>query len=344
MRPPRLVRRSLLALAALALSFALPVFYGGIGVLSRFTDLPDWLLVSAPALMLMAWGFNGARLSVLLRGHGQTIPGRHAYLVAIGSDFGAAAGPPSMAGLASFAFLLRRHHFQTATSTALFTIDKLIDQIFFATILLAGLGGFLLFQVQAVPWALMGVSTLVACGSVAAILMISRRATLALRALAGLLVLIRIGPTIRRRLIRWGLEFQRGIALLSRLSKRRLMLLYLLAAGYWACRFSILPLVAWALKAPVPWPWLLAVQVLVIYAGQLSILPGGTVSVEVTFAALMAPWLDRTSLAFLFLVWRGAIFYWTLVAGGPAFLLAATTSRSSKPADPVRIATHAKVK
>jgi uncharacterized protein (TIRG00374 family) len=83
----------------------------------------------------------------------------------------------------------------------------------------------------------------------------------------------------------------------------------------------------------VPWSYLFLVQGALLFAGQLSILPGGAGSVEVGFALLLAPWLDPAILALGLLLWRFATFYWYLLIGAPIFTLTADQSPRDLPID-----------
>lgn len=319
-------RRSGLALGILAvgLSFAAPVVIGGVDVFARVTTLPFWVLAGAPALMLLGWSANAGRVMVLTRANNCPLRFSPAWLVAAGGDFGAALGPGGLTGIAAYIFLLARYRVKSAIATALFTLERLLDQFIFAGALAASAAGLALVHQGTHPWRLFVISF----GLCAAIMGLIFAALMGYRRLLGVLTWLlrhlRFSRLNRRRFIRWSLRFRRSLADVARLPAPEILLLVVCAGGYWAARFAILPLIALGMHAEVPWAYLLAVQVLALFAGQLSLLPGGTITVEAVFTALLLPWLNRHDLGLMLLAWRGSVFYFTLVAGGGAFALSAS--------------------
>ncbi len=321
----KLHRRSGLALAALAvaLSFAAPVILSGFSVFSRVAKLPGWVLAGAPTLMLLGWVANAGRVMVLTRSNGARIKFGPAWLIAAGGDFGAALGPGGLTGIAAYIFLLARYHLSSAVATALFTLERLLDQFIFAGALAASAVGLALVHQGNHPWRLFVISfglCLAIVGLIIAAVVQYRRLLLSI---TWILAQLRLSRLSRRRFIAWSVRFRRSLAQVARLPLPDIVILILCAGGYWAARFAVLPLIALGMHAPVPWAYLLAVQVLALFAGQLSLLPGGTVTVEAVFAALLLPWLGRHDLGLMLLAWRGGVFYFTLAAGGSAFALAA---------------------
>lgn len=308
---------------AVALSFAAPVVIGGFGIFPRVATLPPWVLAGAPALMLLGWLANTGRVLVLTRANNRNLRFGSAWLVAAGGDFGAALGPGGLTGIAAYIFLLSRYRISSAAATALFTLERLLDQFIFAGALAASAVGLALIHQGHHPWRLFVVSfglCLAIVGLIVAAVVQYRRL---IAVAAWSLARLRFGRLRRRRFIAWSLRFRASMAQVARLPRPDIALLILCAGGYWAARFAILPLIALGMHAPIPWAYLLAVQVLALFAGQLSLLPGGTVTVEAVFAALLLPWLGRHDLGLMLLTWRGSVFYFTLLAGGGAFALAA---------------------
>jgi len=329
----KLHRRSGLALAALAvaLSFAAPVILSGFSVFSRVATLPVWVLAGAPTLMLLGWVANAGRVMLLTRSNGARIGFGPAWLIAAGGDFGAALGPGGLTGIAAYIFLLARYRLSSAVATALFTLERLLDQFIFAGALAASAVGLALVHQGNHPWRLFVISfglCLAIVGLIVAAVVQYRRL---LMSITWILAQLRLSRLNRRRFIAWSVRFRRSLAQVARLPLLDIVILILCAGGYWAARFAILPLIALGMHAPVPWAYLLAVQVLALFAGQLSLLPGGTITVEAVFAALLLPWLGRHDLGLMLLAWRGGVFYFTLVAGGGAFAFAA--SRRAKIAE-----------
>lgn len=317
----------ILAVAGLVLSFAAPVVLGGFGVFARITTLPLWVLLGAPALMVLGWVVNAGRVTVLTRANNYRLGFGRACLVSAGGDFGAALGPGGLTGIAAYIFLLGRVGVRSAVSTALFALERLLDQLIFAAALAASAVGLALVNQGTHPWQLFVISFGLCAGIVVVILAAIVEYRRLLRLAVWALARLRFGLVRRRQFIAWSLRFRHSLTEVARMPRPSIALLIGCAAAYWAARFAILPLVAAGMHAPVPWAYLLAVQVLALFAGQLSLLPGGTITVEAVFAALLLPWLNRHDLALMLLAWRGSVFYFTLVAGGAAFTIAATRTR-----------------
>ncbi len=322
-------RGSGLALAVLGvgLSFAAPVVLSGFGVFARIGTLPVWVLAGAPALMLLGWIANAGRVQVLTRANNCRLTFGEACLVSAGGDFGAALGPGGLTGIAAYIFLLGRAGVRSAVATALFALERLLDQFVFAAALAASAVGLALVNQGNHPWRLFVISFGLCAGIVVVILAAIVEYRRLLRLAVWVIARLRFSALRRHQFIGWSLRFRRSLTEVARMPRPSIALLVSCAAAYWAARFAILPLVAVGMHAPIPWAYLLAVQVLALFAGQLSLLPGGTVTVEAVFAALLLPWLNRHDLGLMLLVWRGSVFYFTLAAGGAAFALAASRDR-----------------
>lgn len=329
---PRRRRGLALAVLAIAVSIAAPVLIaGGASVFTRLDTLPLWVLAGAPALMLAGWTANAGRVEILTYANGRRLSFGHAWLIAAGGDFGAALGPGGVTGIVAYIFLLARSGFGSAAATALFALERLLDQLIFTAALAASAAALALGSQHAHPWRLFVAAFTLCAGIVLVILVALAQYRRLVRAGAWTLTRLRLPLRRRWRFIRWSFLFRRGLTRVAALPRPQLVFLALCAAGYWAARFAILPLIAAGMHAAVPWSYLLAVQVLALFAGQLSLLPGGTITVEAVFTALLLPWLGRKDLGLMLLVWRGSVFYFTLLAGGAGFVLA--TARRQADAD-----------
>lgn len=325
----RRLRRGLILLAlALAVSLAIPVALTGPDVFGRLGSVPAWVLGGAPALMLAGWCANALRVALLARANGYQLAPGYAWLVSAGGDFGAALGPGGITGIAAYVFLLARTGMRSSSATALFTVDKLLDQIIFAAALAASAILLALLASHVQTWGLFEIAFGICLGILILIVVMLFQYRRVIRALIFLAGIAHIKARYRRRFIRWSLAFRRSLASVTAMPRWQLALLVMSAVAYWTARFAILPLVALGLGVPVPWGYLIAVQILSMFAGQVSFLPGGTLTVEVVFAALLLPWMDRASLGLMLLIWRGSVFYFTLAAGGAAFAAAAFRRRT----------------
>ncbi|MGH8161250.1 MAG: lysylphosphatidylglycerol synthase transmembrane domain-containing protein [Gammaproteobacteria bacterium] len=325
---PRVRRGLALLVAAIGVSIGVPVFLAGGNVFSRLGGVPAWVLGGAPALMLAAWCANGVRVSILADANGYRLMPSYAWLIGAGGDFGASLGPGGVTGIAAYAYLLARTGLGSATATALYAVEKLLDQIIFAAALTASAIILALLAKGTEPWALFEIAFGICIGFLILIVIMLLQYRRMIRALTWLATQLRVNEHHRRHFIRWGIAFRNGLTKATAMPRAHIALLVLAAAGYWTARFAILPLVALGLGAPVPWGYLIAVQILTMFAGQVSFLPGGTLTVEVVFAALLLPWMDRASLGLMLLVWRGSVFYFTLVGGGMAFVAAVLKRRT----------------
>ena len=135
-----------------------------------------------------------------------------------------------------------------------------------------------------------------------------------------LLRALRIAHARRVRLARAFVRFRRGIRLILALPRRRLLAVYALCATHWLLRYSVLFVLTVGAGADVTWSTLILVQMLALTAGQISLLPGGSGTVELAFGVLMSRWLDPTTAAAVMLEWRFVLYYWYLLAGAPFFV------------------------
>lgn len=307
---------------ALIVSIVVPGIVGGSGVFARLVSTPLYVVICTPLLMLLAWVANAGRVVLLLHANGRRIGFLHAWLVAAGGDFGAALGPGGITGIGAYVFLLARAGLNSATATGLFALEKLLDQTVFAAALAASAVALALYGHGPRPWGLFEIGFSLTLGVLVVVLLLIFQYRRVVGWIVWPLARLRVGVRRRRRFMRWSLRFKNSILAVAAMPRRRLALLALCAAGYWAPRFAILPLIAMGVGAHVPWGYLLAVQVLTLFAGQLSLLPGGAITVEAVFAALLLPWVDRQTVGVMLLVWRAGIFYFTLAVGGAGFLAA----------------------
>lgn len=312
-------RAALVLLLALGASVGVPLWLGGSEIFAQTGRVAPWALAGAPVLMLLAWSVGAMRVRYLLAINRCRIGYSQAWLIAAGGDFGAALGPNLLTGVGAYALLANRLGVASFKALALFTLEKLLDLLIFFCTLMLSVALLLWLAPHAMPWYLLGSATGLCLALLAGIGLGLSGARAGLRAVAGLMKRFGARPRARRRWLRWGAAFHHDMRRVAALSPAQALGLLGLAAGYWCCRFAILPLLAWGLGLPIPWPFLVLVQVLTLFAGQLSLLPGGALSVEVVFALLLAPWANGHALGTLLLLWRASVFYLTLVGGGLAF-------------------------
>ncbi|MEJ2654003.1 MAG: lysylphosphatidylglycerol synthase transmembrane domain-containing protein [Acidihalobacter sp.] len=314
-----------LAIAALSLllSVAIPLVYGGSDVLPQLIRVSPWLIIGTLCMILLGWCFNAARLRLLLGGVAHAIPRRRALATVIATEFAGVASPAGVGGPLTYVYLLHRQGLSTAHAASLYAIDQITDLTFFATALPLALAVFTFDQRLEHPL-LLATLLLVLLGTGLGLLWgLMRRYRGMLRLFGRILRPLRVSERRRRKMARWIIQFRHGIALLLSMPRHRLILLYGFCMGHWLMRYSVLPVILLGLGHAVPWSYLFIIQGMLLFAGQLSFLPGGTGSVEVGFAALLAPWLAPEPLALALVLWRFTTFYWYLLAGAPVFLTSA---------------------
>lgn len=325
----RISRRLWLGLGALSVSLAVPMLWGGVGpLLAGIRTVPPELIAAALAMVVIGWAFNAARLRLLTANVGVAIPRRRAYALVISTEFAGAATPGGVGGPLTYLYLLRQHGLNSARAASLYAVDHIMDLAFFSTAFPLALIVFTLGGRLGDPlWfalAILGPLT----GGVLAVFALMRHYRPLMRGMGRVLRWLRVSRRRRQRFARWIIQFRHAVGLLFAMPRHRLALLYLYCAGHWLLRYSVLPLVLFGLGQTVPWSYLFLVQGALLFAGQLSMLPGGAGGVELGFAALLAAWLDPDTLALGLLLWRFVTFYWYLLLGAPVFTI--TTGRATR--------------
>lgn len=313
------MKRAILIGLALLLSLAIPLSYGGFGVIMQLPRVAHWLIPTILAMVLVGWLFNAARLRLLVSGVDGHLSRRQALATVISTEFAGAASPAGVGGPLTYVYLLHQHRVKPGHGAALYAVDHIMDLVFFSTAMPLALAVFTIDRHLDHPLWLLGLLVgLLGCG-LGFIWLVLRRYRTVLRAFGPLLRRLRVSVSRRRRLARGVLQFRHAVKLLLGMPKYRLILLYVYCMAHWLLRYSILPIVLYGLQHPIPWSYLFVVQGMLLFAGQLSFLPGGTGSVELGFSALLAAWLSADKLALALILWRFATFYWYLLAGAPVF-------------------------
>lgn len=311
--------RTLLIVLSIVVSLAVSLAYGGMEVFARIAQLPQWPLAAGLGMVVLSWLVNTARLRLLVRGLDLRLTYRETFPLVMATEFSIAATPVGTGGLLTLIYLLKRHGLPVAQATALYTIDQLLDLVFFFTLLplLAVLlvSGYAPIHLQH-QLALLAMVLMGGLACIALTVWNYRRMLL----LAGrLLRALRIARTRRTQLARAFVHFRRGIRLILALPRQRLLAVYALCAAHWLLRYSVLFVLSTGAGAGFTWSTLILVQMLALTAGQISLLPGGSGAVELTFGLIMSHRLDATTTAVLLLEWRFILYYWSLIVGAPFF-------------------------
>lgn len=317
------LRYGVLALLGLGIGVGLPVFLGGGEALALLRDYPLDQLLLLLGMVFVGWNLNAGRVRLLAGGMGARLAQGQALATVMAAEFAICATPAGAGGPVTYAFLLARRGMSASQSVALYAADQLMDLLFFLTALI-GLSLYWLFAPQdlRVVWQLVMLAALV-LGGLAVVVAVMRYYRKVLLLAGRILNYLRVSASGRRRLARRAIEFRHSLALIRSYSRTRLFAVYLLCAGHWLLRYSILYLVVRALGGILSWPYAFLIQMLSLGAGQAALLPGGSGGAEASSTVLLAPQLGTAMAAAAILVWRFATFYWYLIAGAPVFAVLA---------------------
>ena len=316
------MRRSLWLVAlGLALGLSIPLLYGGSGLFQRLAAFPLPLLGVVLAMIFVGWNFNAGRLRLMLGGIGRPMAPRRALATVMATEFAICATPAGSGGPLTYVFLLQRHGVSGAQAAALYTLDILMDMLFFTMALMViALALFAQPQQIRFGWQLALLAGLL-MGAMALAWLAARHYRSTLLWVSRRLHKWQVSPAMHRRVMRTLLRFRQGLRLTLGLSRGRLLAIFLLCVGHWMMRYSILYVLIVGLDRHISWAYSFLIQMLALTAGQFTMLPGGSGGVELSFTALLAPVLDPATLGAVLLMWRFTTYYWYLIAGAPVFAL-----------------------
>lgn len=317
------LRYGVLAVLGLGLGVGLPVFLGGAQAWEMLRNFPlDYLLLLL-VLVFIGWNLNAGRVRLLAGGMGFRLGQRAALATVMASEFAICATPGGAGGPITYAFLLARRGISASQSVAIYAADQLMDLLFFLTALL-GLALYWLLAPEdlRMEWQLIMLAGLVV-GGLVVVIAVMRFYRKVLLFVGRLLHRFRVSAGVRRRLARRAIEFRHTLVLIRSYSRRRLFGVYVLCAGHWLLRYSVLYLVVKGLGGALSWAYTFVVQMLSLGLGQASLLPGGSGGAEASSTVLLAPHLGMAMASAAILVWRFVTFYWYLIAGAPVFAIMA---------------------
>ena len=312
----------LLIALSLALGIAVPLIYGGSAAFAELARLPIWAYVPLAAMVVMAWMCNATRLYLLAGGLNHPLEWRSACNIIVAADFAASVTPAGSGGVGATLYLLRRQGLPVTHGVAIAAVDHFLDLAWFA----------LAMPIAAILWAFDGATLsqpLRMGAGVAALMLFGLFMLFALlRYHRGVLkFFVRLSGRFTPKHRRYGLareivQFRRAVALLLRMERHRLLLLYLCCAGHWLLRYGVLPVLLLCLDIHIPWAYLFLIQGMILFAGQIAVLPGGGGSVEVGLSLLLSPFLTPPVTAAVLLAWRGFTYYGAILIGAPIFVWA----------------------
>jgi uncharacterized protein (TIRG00374 family) len=319
-------RTSWLLGAGLIAALGIPLLLGGPGLFAQLRSFPQDRLVFMLALVLIGWNLNALRLRLLLAGRAGRLGQPRALGIVMSTEFAYCATPGGTGGPLTLLTLLVRHGIRPAQASAVFAVDQLIDMLFFI-FALVGVALYVFFEAVdlQIGW-LVGVPLLLLSGGLVFLGLLLRHYSPVLKVTDTWLCKLRVRSRTRVRFARRLLHFRSALLATLRLPLHTLGLAFLLSAGHWLLRYSLLYLAITGLGQEIDWAWTFLVQMLSMAAGQLSFLPGGAGGAELTSSALLAPMLAKQQAAAAILIWRFVTYYFYLMAGAPVFLALAGRS------------------
>jgi len=317
-------RYGLLITIALAAGIAVPLLLGGGELLPALLTLPAWTLPLTLGLVVVGWNCNAARVRLLSSSFGLQLSQWRALGTIMAVEFAFVATPAGGGGPVALVWLLQQRGARASDGAAVFAVDQIIDLLFFMTAIAAIALTFMVTPADSGVALHLTIMALLVALAIAALLGLLHHYRHWLLVGGKLLRPLRISGVRRRRIARAILRFRAAVQLMLKLPWHRLLLVYLLCAGHWLIRYTILFIILRAIDIDeIGWGFLFVTQMVAFTAGQFTFLPGGTGGVEITITAMLGPLLGAATLAAVMLVWRFATFHWYLIAGGTMFALLA---------------------
>lgn len=312
---------------------------------SHLREFNPWWVLLLVLLVFVAWLCNGARVWLFCRALGHPLRYRTALQASLSQEFGVAATPAGIGGAVIRLSLLKRAGVPVADSGSMLASDAALDVLFFS--LLAPVAAWVMLHDALFARLLASVDTRALWPVLAA----------GLAGAGGLVWLLRCawfhrlveraaGATpfgrrrrlparhrfLRRSVARTLRRMRAALGLLWGRRKSALVLNFLLASVQWTCRYSLLPLILWAMHTPVnPVPLFLA-QGLLFTISMLVVVPGGGGAVEVLAALILPAFVPVAVVGAVLLLWRLLTFHLYLLGGGTAFFLAVRRRPLDSPA------------
>lgn len=302
---------------------AIPMVWGGSGMLSQLHQFPLHLLFVMIGMIFVCWYFNAAKLRVLLAGRSGHLSRLQSMGVIMAVEFAICATPGGAGGYLTLIAIMKQRGLRPAETTAVFAIDQMIDMVFFFVSMLL-VGGYAVMtsielpsiKVLAVPFLLMAIT-------LSALVYASSHQQRMLHCIAGFLKLCRISAPRRRSWMRRLFVFRNALRTTLKMPKHLLLQAFLFGVMHWLVRYTVLYLALYGLGHEVNWGYTYLVQMVSMAAGQITLLPGGAGGAEFTSMFMLSRYVDHDTAAVAILIWRLVTYHFYLIAGIPAFLLLA---------------------
>ena len=302
---------------------AIPVIWGGSGMLSLIHQFPLHLLGVMISMIFICWYLNASKLRVLLAGRSGHLTHLQSMGVIMAVEFGICATPGGAGGYLTLIAIMKQRGLRAAETTAIFAVDQMIDMVFFfVSMLLVGLYVIITsielpsMRVLSVPLALMATA-------LSALIYAGRHHGLMMRHIAGFLKLCRLSSSRLRSWMRRLLVFRNALRTTLKMPRRQLLKAFAYGVLHWLVRYTVLYIALYGLGHRVDWGYTFLVQMVSMAAGQVTLLPGGAGGAEFTSMFMLDPVVGHNTAAAAILIWRLVTYHFYLIAGIPAFLLLA---------------------
>ena len=307
--------------AALPLSLLIPIVIGGREAFTELGKISPWIIATGVAMISLGWVAQATKLKLIMTGVGESIALTKSVATVLASEFASSATPAGTGAAITETYLLHRHGLSSAKAASVFALEQILDLFFFVTVLvvlslvlLTGPNDFHLgFQIATMA-VLLG-------GGFSGLWFFARHYRPVLLWTGHILEKFKVSSIRRKKIARWVIRFRQGLGLIMGFSRWRLSAIYILAAFHWLLRYSALYLIIEALGFHVPWSYLFFIQMFSLGIGQMTLMPGGSGSVEIGFTILLAPWLGAGAIGATLIAWRFVTYYWYFIVGGPVFLV-----------------------
>ncbi|MDB5800331.1 MAG: hypothetical protein JWL63_1270 [Rhodocyclales bacterium] len=298
-----------------ALAIGSPFLLSGGDVFDSLRNVSSHVVLVLAAVALFSALAKAAKLQLLLQGLGQRISFFHTFSISLATDFAFLASPAGAAGYAVNIALLRRAGAPWSLATTVVGADQALDLLFFAV---------------AVP-----VAVFCSLGPLADVL-----PEISLRAYVVMLIAFVLGLGVlwsgRRRVLSvvhtvigktpW--LHSRQEHLQQFLGEMRTQMLALLRGNHWSnCAVLMFTAIQWLLRYGalwfvlselghrLPFGFVLVLQAVVLHLAQWTGIPAGGGGADLGLAAALAPWVTKSIMASVLLLWRFATLYFPLLIG-----------------------------
>jgi uncharacterized protein (TIRG00374 family) len=312
-----LMRRlaSLAGILGVLLAIASPLLLAGGDLLESLRNISPGVVLGLAALAMGSALAKAAKLELLLRSLGQRIGFWHTFAISLATDFAFLASPAGAAGYAVNIALLRRANAPWSVATTVVGADQALDLLFFAiavpiTVLLAlGPLAELLPHVSLAAYAYMLLASIV----LAFFTWRARR-----KLLRGLHRVLVKTPWLRAReeqVLRFVTDMRAQVALLLCGDMRSRAAVLVCTTLQWLLRYGALWFVLSELGHRLPFGFVLLLQAVVMHIGLWTGIPAGGGGADLGLAAALAPWISKSMMATVLLLWRFATLYFPLLIG-----------------------------